>query len=121
MLDLKSPISIEWCVHVTEIPEETNKIVFKNGIPFGSNDKIPTGGQVLPNSTAGDSAKCKYPQNIPKKKKHSEKINKIIPILNPVITSILCHPSKHPSRWTSCPHKKEENNNNNKENKNGKQ
>jgi hypothetical protein len=42
---------------VAETPEETRRIVFKNGIPFGSNEKIPMGGQTPPNSTAGDSAK----------------------------------------------------------------
>ena len=56
-LDLKNPHSIAWWVQVTETPEETNKIVFKKGIPFGSKQLIPKGGQTLPRSILGDSAK----------------------------------------------------------------
>lgn len=52
-----SPISMAWCVHVTEIPEDTNRMVFRKGIPFGSKQVIPRGGHTPPNSTAGDSAK----------------------------------------------------------------
>jgi len=90
---LYQPISIAWWHHVTEIPEETKIIVFKNGMPMGSKHLIPEGGQKPPNSVAGDSARCKYVQNILKKKKHSEKIKKIIPNLKPLITSELCSPS----------------------------
>lgn len=46
-----------WWVQVTETPEETNKMVLRNGIPLGSKGVIPTGGQTPPNSTAGASAK----------------------------------------------------------------
>jgi len=56
-LALKSPTSIAWWVQVTETPEETNKMVLRNGIPLGSKGVIPTGGQTPPNSTAGASAK----------------------------------------------------------------
>lgn len=77
---------MQWWDQVTDTPEETNKIVFKKGIPLGSNTLTPKGGQIPPNSTAGDSAKWRYAQNIPKKKKHSEKIKKIIPSLNPKVT-----------------------------------
>lgn len=48
-----------WCVHVTETPEETRRIVLRNGIPIGSNVGTPIGGHTAPNSTAGDSARCK--------------------------------------------------------------
>lgn len=58
-LALKSPTSIAWWVQVTETPEETKRIVFKKGIPLGSKEEIPTGGQTPPISTAGASAKCK--------------------------------------------------------------
>jgi hypothetical protein len=92
-LDLKSPTSIAWWVQVTETPEETKRIVFKKGIPLGSKGTIPTGGHTPPSSIAGASAKCKYPQNIPKKKKHSERIKRIIPTLKPTVTSKLCQPS----------------------------
>lgn len=59
ILTLKSPSSIAWWVQVTEIPEDTSKIVFKKGIPLGSKGEIPTGGQTPPSSTAGDSARCR--------------------------------------------------------------
>ena len=56
-LALKSPTSIAWWVHVTETPEDTNKIVLRKGIPLGSKGVIPTGGQTPPSSTAGASAR----------------------------------------------------------------
>lgn len=90
---LYSPNSIAWCAHVTETPDDTSKIVFKNGIPLGSKQIIPEGGHEFPSSTAGDSAKCKYAQNIPKKKKHSDKMKTIIPALKPSVASELWSPS----------------------------
>lgn len=54
---LYQPISIAWWHHVTETPEDTNKMVFKKGIPIGSKHVIPKGGQLDPISIAGDSAK----------------------------------------------------------------
>lgn len=86
-LALKSPTSIAWWVQVTETPEETKRIVFRKGIPLGSNTLTPTGGHTPPNSTAGASAKWRYPQNIPKKKKHSDRMNSTIPTLKPTVTS----------------------------------
>lgn len=56
-LILYSPSSIEWWHQVTETPEETNKIVFKNGTPLGSKGATPKEGQTPPTSTAGSSAK----------------------------------------------------------------
>ena len=45
---------------------------------------------------------------MPKKKKHSDKINKIIPTLKPRVDSELCAPSYVLSRLISRPHKNEE-------------
>ena len=90
---LYKPVSIAWWHHVTEIPEDTRIIVLRKGIPIGSKQLIPIGGHEFPSSMAGDSARCKYVQNIPKKKKHSEKMNKIIPSLKPSNTSVLWEPS----------------------------
>jgi len=50
-------ISIAWWHQVTETPEDTKIIVFKKGIPIGSKQLIPDGGQKPPSSVAGDSAK----------------------------------------------------------------
>lgn len=77
---------------MTEIPEDTSKIVLRNGIPLGSKQITPSGGHTPPSSMAGDSARCRYAQNMPRKKKHSDKINTIIPALNPLVTSELWSP-----------------------------
>lgn len=78
-----------WWAQVTEIPEDTRRIVLRKGIPLGSKQFTPKGGHTPPSSMAGDSAKCRYAQNIPRKKKHSDRIKTIIPALNPVVTSEL--------------------------------
>lgn len=48
-----------WWVQVTDTPEETNKMVFKKGMPLGSKEATPKGGQTPPISKAGASARCK--------------------------------------------------------------
>lgn len=53
MVLLNSPFSIQWWAQVTEIPEETNTIVFKNGIPLGFSGSILTGGHNIASSVAG--------------------------------------------------------------------
>jgi hypothetical protein len=63
--------------------------VFKVGIALASRGSIPKGGQRLPNSTAGDSEECKYPQKIKEKKIISVNINKVIPKINPFITTVV--------------------------------
>jgi hypothetical protein len=46
----------EWCAYVTLAPEESNRIVFNNGISKGFRGSIPTGGQEVPSSTVGANA-----------------------------------------------------------------
>jgi hypothetical protein len=48
---------------------------------------IPIGGHCAPNSTVGDNALWKYVQNIAKKNKASDKINKATPIFKPLCTA----------------------------------
>lgn len=57
MLELNSPFSIAWWVHVTETPEETNRIVLRKGMPLGSKEATPKGGHTPPISRAGASAR----------------------------------------------------------------
>ncbi len=48
-------LSILWCAHVTEMPEDSKIIVFRSGIWNGLIAMIPKGGQIAPNSIFGDS------------------------------------------------------------------
>lgn len=103
---LNSPFNNEWCLHVTDTPEDNKRIVFKSGILIGLKGRIPTGGQDCPNSTVGEILLCKKAQKKDTKNKISDKINKIIPIFNPFITELECHPWIEDSRWISSHHKK---------------
>tara|TARA_B110000261_G_scaffold162756_1_gene207083 strand:+ start:563 stop:721 length:159 start_codon:yes stop_codon:yes gene_type:complete len=46
-------LKIALCDQVTAIPDDNKIIVFKSGIPHGSNVSMPTGGQLTPISTDG--------------------------------------------------------------------
>jgi hypothetical protein len=50
--------------------------------------EIPVGGQDCPNSTVGEILLCRKAQKNEIKKKTSERINKIIPIFNPLTTKL---------------------------------
>jgi hypothetical protein len=51
---LKFPFNISWCDHVMVTPEESNKIVFSNGILIGLNELILVGGHICPSSMFGE-------------------------------------------------------------------
>jgi len=55
-----------------------------NGNSKGSIASIPIGGHIAPNSTAGERALWKNVQNIAKKNKASDTINKPTPMFNPL-------------------------------------
>ena len=66
---------------------------------------IPIGGHWAPNSTVGDNALWKNAQNIAKKNKASDTINKATPIFNPLCTAKVWLPKYVPSDITSLNHK----------------
>jgi len=74
------------------MPEESKIIVFNKGIWKALKGKIPAGGQFNPISMEGARLLWKNPQKKDKKKKISDTINKIIPILSPVYTIKVCKP-----------------------------
>lgn len=82
-LSVKFLFKIEWCVHVTVIPEDTKIIVLSKGISNGLNGLMPIGGHNWPISVAGAKEEWKYAQKNEMKKKISEIINKIIPKRSP--------------------------------------
>jgi len=53
------PSISEWCAYVTLAPDESNRIVFSNGISKGFKGSIPAGGQETPRSTVGAKAEWK--------------------------------------------------------------
>lgn len=83
ILSLKFLFKIEWCVHVTVIPEDTRMIVLSKGISNGLNGLIPIGGHNWPISIDGARDEWKYAQKNEIKKKISEIINKIMPRRSP--------------------------------------
>ena len=66
---------------------------------------IPIGGHFAPSSIVGDSALWKNAQNIARKNKASEAINKATPILIPLWTANVWFPKKVASEITSLNHK----------------
>jgi hypothetical protein len=58
--------------------------VLSKGNSKGFTAVIPRGGHWAPSSTVGDKALWKNAQNIPKKNKPSEIINKATPMFNPL-------------------------------------
>jgi len=61
--------------------------VFNNGNSNGFIESIPIGGHLAPNSTVGDSALWKKAQNMAKKNKASDTINKATPMFRPLCTA----------------------------------
>lgn len=70
----------------------TRYTVFNKGNSNGLIASIPKGGHIAPNSTVGDKALWKKAQNIAKKNKASETINKATPIFKPLCTALVWLP-----------------------------
>jgi hypothetical protein len=66
---------------------------------------IPAGGQLQPSSTVGAKALSKKAQKIERKKKTSDTIKGIIPIMRPRWTRKVWCPKNVPSRITSAHHR----------------
>lgn len=79
--------------HVIVIPDDNNIIVFNNGNAHGSNEDIPTGGQLSPVWTQEFIIIWKKAQKKEKKNIISLTINKHIPSLIPFWTLIVWYPS----------------------------
>ena len=75
-----------WWAQVTVAPEDNKMVVFSKGIWKGLKGWIPRGGQYIPISTVGAKLLWKNAQKKEKKKRTSDKINKIIPHRKPVVT-----------------------------------
>lgn len=99
------PCINEWWAYVTVTPDAKSSAVFNNGNSKGSIDDIPIGGQIAPNSTVGDKELWKNAQNIARKNKASDTINKPTPILIPLCTAKVWLPKYVPSEITSRNHK----------------
>ena len=67
-------------------------MVFNKGNSKGLIGSIPLGGQWAPNSIIGDNALWKKAQNIARKNKASETINKATPIFKPLCTDRVWFP-----------------------------
>jgi hypothetical protein len=80
------PLIKKWCAYVTVNPEASKRTVLINGNSKGSIDSIPIGGHIAPNSTVGERALWKNAQNIAKKNKSSDTINKATPRFNNICT-----------------------------------
>jgi len=74
---------MEWCAYVTVTPLDNSKTVLSKGNSKGLIASIPIGGHCAPNSIVGDKSLWKKAQNIAKKNKASDTINKATPIFNP--------------------------------------
>jgi hypothetical protein len=83
------PCINEWCAYVIVTPEDNNNIVFNNGNSKGFTACIPNGGHCAPNSILGEIALWKKAQNMAKKKKTSEIMNKPTPKFNPFCTAFV--------------------------------
>jgi hypothetical protein len=68
-------------------PDDNKITVFSKGNSKGFIESIPIGGHFAPNSIVGDKALWKNAQNIAKKKRASDTINKATPIFNPFCTA----------------------------------
>lgn len=93
-----------WWAQVIVIPDEIKMIVLSKGIWNGLKGKIPLGGQIKPNSTAGARLLWKNAQKNEIKKNASEVINKIIPQRMLLETFNECSPWKVLSRVISRHH-----------------
>ena len=75
--------------------------MFSKGNSKGLTASIPLGGHWAPSSTVGDKALWKKAQNIAKKNKASDTINKATPIFKPFCTAKVWFPKYVPSEITS--------------------
>ena len=91
---MRSPANIARCAHVIVTPDDNKITVFHRGNPHGFNAKIPLGGHIQPNATAGANEQWKNAQKKLKKNIISETINKHIPNLIPCCTLKVWCPSK---------------------------
>ena len=87
-------------------PDDNKIIVFKRGVFIGLYLSRKKGGHCWPKVISGEREKWKNPQKKDKKKKISDKINNIIPILIPLFTKKWWNPCKF-SRVTSFHQQKE--------------
>lgn len=87
------------------MPDDNKRTVFSKGNSKGFIDSIPIGGHLAPSSTLGAKALWKKAQNIDKKNKASDNINKPIPIVRPFCTARVWFPRKVPSEIISLNHK----------------
>ena len=94
-----------WWEYVTVTPDDNNITVFSKGTSNGLIGSIPIGGHWAPNCIVGDKALWKNAQNIAKKNKASETINKRIPVFNPFCTAKVWFPKYVPSLITSRHHR----------------
>lgn len=93
--------SINWWAQVTVTPEPSKITVFNKGTWKGLNGKIPHGGHIEPNSTVGLNLEWKKAQKKEIKKNTSLIINKIIPNIKPLNTTLVWIPWNVLSRITS--------------------
>jgi hypothetical protein len=96
-----------WWPHVKVTPEQTRTTVFRRGTENADKEEIPTGGQQAPTPTSGDRLAWKNAQKNERKKKHSDKINRIIPHLILVSTTFVCTPWNALSALMSAHQKKD--------------
>ena len=95
------PVVIAWCAQVTVAPDVNKIIVFNNGTSQGLKGWIACGGQIDPISIVGAKLEWKNAQKNAKKNIISDTINKIIPYLKPVCTTLVWWPSNVASLITS--------------------
>lgn len=69
----------EWWAHVTVNPEAKRVMVLSRGTSNGSSGKIPLGGHCIPIFGDGLKLRKKNDQNMPKKNRISDVMNRIIP------------------------------------------
>jgi len=98
------PCINEWCEYVIVTPDDNKITVFNKGNSKGFIESIPIGGHFAPNSIVGDKALWKNAQNIAKKNKASDTINKATPMLSPFCTAKVWLPKYVPSDITSLNH-----------------
>lgn len=81
------PCIREWCAYVTVTPLLKSITVLSKGNSKGFIASSPIGGHWAPNSIVGDKALWKNAQNIAKKNKASDTINRATPMFNPLCTA----------------------------------
>ena len=95
------PCINEWWEYVIVTPDANNITVLSNGNSKAFIASTPIGGHWAPNSMVGDSALWKKAQNIAKKNKASDTINKATPMFKPLCTAKVWFPKYVASDITS--------------------